>query len=158
MNDWSEEDAWLSRSEDFQRLFSEAIALVLRDAEAVLGKGVVTHVVDPDEEAFLRDIGPDVERPPGHLMILGHSGCGFSWHSDMTWPDYVVSAAEGIQEALFEGDDFWGIAFPPCSVHPNHPLNPEVVDGRVYWKCPRGSVEPIEIGKLAVSGGSESDQ
>jgi hypothetical protein len=111
--------------EEFQRLYSDAIALVSRDADAILGKGVVTHVVDPDEEAFLREIGPDVERPPGHLIILGHSGGGFSWHSDMTWPDYVVSAAEGIQEALFEGDDFWGIAFPPCSIHPNHPLNPE---------------------------------
>jgi len=38
MNWWSEADAWMSRSEDLQRLFSEAIALVLRDAGTILGK------------------------------------------------------------------------------------------------------------------------
>ncbi len=90
----------LAKPEGFQQLYSDAIALVVRDADVILGKGVVTHVVDLDEEAFLREIGPDVERPPGHLIILGHSGGGFSWHSDMTWPDYVVNAAESIQEAL----------------------------------------------------------
>jgi len=151
MDELSEEDEWFSPSDRFPRQFSDAIALVLRDADAVLGEGVVTHVVDDDEEAFLREIGPDVERPRGHLMILGRPRGAFSWHSDMTWQDFVISAAEGIQETIFEGDDFWGMAFPPCPVHPNHPLVPVVVDGTACWTCARGGIEPIEIGHLAES-------
>jgi hypothetical protein len=152
MDELSEEDEWLSPpAEGFPQQFSDAIALVLRDADTVLGEGVVTHVVDEDEEAFLREIAPDVERPPGHLLVLGRPSGGFSWHNDMTWPDFVVSAAEGIQEAVFEGDDFWGMAFPPCPVHPNHPLVPVVVGGTACWTCPRGSIEPIEIGHLGES-------
>lgn len=157
MDELSEEDEWLSPpAEGFQRQFSDAIALVLRDADAFLGQGVVTHVIDDDEEQFLREIGPDVEKPPGHLMILGHPRGGFSWHSDMTWPDFVISAAEGIQEAIFEGDDFWGMAFPPCHIHPNHPPVPAVVDGVACWTCARGSIEPIEIGHLADSANQKS--
>jgi hypothetical protein len=156
MDELSEEDEWLAplpspSSDGFQRQFSDAIALVLRDADTVLGQGVITHVVDEAEEQFMREIGPDVERPPGHLVILGRPGGGFSWHSEMTWPDYVISAAEGIQEAVFEGDDFWGMPFPSCPVHPNHPLVPAVVDGTACWTCARGSIEPIEIGHLADS-------
>jgi hypothetical protein len=151
MDELSEEDEWFSPpAEGFQRQFSAAIALVLRDADAVLGEGVVTHVVDQDEEAFLREIGPNVEKPPGHLMVLGRPRGGFSWHSDMEWPDFVIRAAEGIQEAVFEGD-FWGMAFPPCPIHPNHPLVPAVVQGTACWTCARGSIEPVEIGHLADS-------
>jgi hypothetical protein len=149
MDELSEEDEWFSPSGGFPRQFSNAITLVLRDADAVLGKGVVTHFVDDDEEKFLREIGPDVEKPPGHLLILGRPRGGFSWHSGMTWPDFVISAAEGIQEAVFEGDDYWGMPFPPCPVHPNHPLVPAVVQGTACWTCARGSIEPIEIGHLA---------
>jgi hypothetical protein len=152
MDEWSEEDEFFSKPEGFQQqLYSDAIALVLRDADAILGPGQVTHVVDEGEEAFLREISPDVQRVAGHLMIFGHPGGGFSWTSNMTWPDYVVSAADGIQQSLMEDDYYWGKPFPPCPVHPNHPLNPEVVNGKASWTCPRGSVEPIEIGHLADS-------
>jgi len=74
MDELSEEDQWLSpppSPDGFQRQFSDAIALVLRDADTVLGEGVITHVVDEAEEQFLKEIGPDVEAPPGHLMING---------------------------------------------------------------------------------------
>jgi len=50
-------------------------------------------------------------------MVLGRPRGGFSWHSNMTWPDFMISAAEGIQEAIFEGDDFWGMPFPPSLTH-----------------------------------------
>ena len=151
MDELSEEDEWLSppRREGFQRQFSAAIALVLQDADAVLGEGVVTHVVDQDEEAFLREIGPDVEKPPGQLLILGRARGGFSWGGDMKWTDFVISAAEGVQEAILESDDYWGMAFPPCPVHPNHPMVPKVIGGVASWTCARGSAEPVEIGHLA---------
>jgi hypothetical protein len=153
MDELSEEDEWFSLPERSQRQFTEAIALVLRDADAILGKSVVTHVVDTGEEALMREIGPDVERPPGYLMILGHPGGGLAWsgYGD-TWPSYVVSAAESIQQSVMEDDYYWGKPFPPCPVHPNHPLVPEGVDGRACWVCARGSIEPIEIGHLADSG------
>jgi hypothetical protein len=159
MDELSEEDEWFSPSDDFQRLFTEAIALVLRDADAVLGKGFVTYVVDLAEEAFLREIGPDVERPPGHLMIFGHqAGVGFTWFSDMEWPDYVVSVAESIQESLFADDYWWGKPFPPCPVHPNHPLMAEIVEGRACWVCKRESIEPSEIGHLAETSSKETSE
>ncbi len=120
-------------------------------ADAVLGDGFISHVVDEAEEQFLREIGPDAESPPGHPMINGRPRGGFSWHSEMAWPDFVISAAEGVQEAVFEGQDFWGMPFPPCPLHPNHPLVPAVVDGVACWTCARGSIEPIEIGRLAES-------
>ena len=153
MDELSEEDEWLSpsRREGFQRQFSAAIALVLRDADAVLGEGVVTYVIDEAEEASLREAGPDVERPPGQVIVLARSRAGFSWQSRMTWPDFVVSAAEGIQQAVLEVDDGWGMAFPPCPVHPNHPMAPVVVGGEACWTCPLGSIEPIEIGHLTDS-------
>lgn len=53
MDDMSEEDKWFAGSEEIARQFSKAIALVLRDADAVLGEGVITHDIDDDEEAFL---------------------------------------------------------------------------------------------------------
>jgi len=115
MDELSEEDEWLSPSEGFRRQFSDAIALVLRDADTVLGKGVITHVVDEAEEAFLNEIGPDVEKPPGHLLILGRPGGGFSWHSDMTWPDYVISAAEGNPGGGLRGRGLLGDALSPVS-------------------------------------------
>jgi hypothetical protein len=153
MDEFSEEEKWFAGSKEIERQFTEAIALVLRDADAVLGKGVVTHVVDADLEIFLREIGPDVERPPGELVILGHpAAVGFGLGSDMTWPDYVISAAESIQESVLAEDYYWGKPFPPCPVHPNHPLVPQVVDGRACWTCARGSIQPIEIGHLADSG------
>lgn len=152
MDELSEEDEWLSSPNgQFQRQFSDAIALVLLDADTLLGKGAITHIVDENEEEFLKEIGPDVEAPPGHLMIHGRPRGGFSWHSEMTWPDFVISAAEGVQEAVFEGEDFWGMPFPPCRVHPNHPMVPAVVDGVACWTCARGEIEPIEIGHLADS-------
>jgi hypothetical protein len=158
MDEWSEEDEFFAKPEGFQQLYSDAIALVLLDVDAILGPGQVTHVVDHDEEAFLGEIGPDVERAPGYLMILGRPGGGFSWTSNMTWPDYVVSGAKSIQQSLMEDDYYSGKRFPPCPVHANHPLNPEVVNAKACWTCPRRSIEPIEIGHLAVSGGSERDR
>ena len=69
----------------------------------------------------------------------------------MTWPDFVISAAEGIQEAVFEGDDFWGRAFLPCPVHPNHPLVPAMVDGIASWTCVARDYRAHQIGDLADS-------
>jgi len=67
MGELSEEDTWMSSSPNqFQRQFSDAIALVLRDADAFLGEGIVTHVIDDDEERFLREIGPTSKDHPGN--------------------------------------------------------------------------------------------
>ena len=142
----------MTSQEASQHQFSEAVALVLRDADATLGKGAVTHVVDWDDEAFLREIGPDVDRVPGYLRILGHPGGSLGWGgSGDTWTNYLVSAAESIQTSVTLDDYHWGKPFPPCPVHPSHALVPEVVGGKACWTCPQGSIEPIEIGHLADS-------
>jgi hypothetical protein len=129
-------------------LFPVAVARALRDADAVLGERFITYEPDHDTEMFLVTIAPDVPRVPGFLRRPDGTGLGFSWHSDMTWPDIVVSAAESVQEAVIEDGDHWGMAFPPCPLHPNHPLDPVVVKDIACWTCPHGSIDPIEIGCL----------
>jgi len=80
----------MTSPEAFQRQVSDAVPLVLRDADGILGKGVATHDVVPDDEAFLREISPDVERLPECRAALGHPRGGVSWHSEKTWPDYAL--------------------------------------------------------------------
>ena len=125
--------------EEFEQQFSDAIDLVMRDAEAVLGAGVITHDAGDDDV-------------PGRVIILGEpSDTGFDWHSDMTWPEVVVSVTESIHETVLEDARFREAPFPPCPIHPKHPLMPEIVEGRACWVCVRGGIEPIEIGHLADS-------
>jgi hypothetical protein len=83
--------------QDLQDLFPVAVARVLRDADAVLGERFITYEPDRDTEMFLVTIAPDVPRVPGFLRPLDGTGLGFSWDSDMTWPDMVVSAAKAFR-------------------------------------------------------------
>ena len=74
------------------------------------------------------------------------SGIGI-WFADASaWPDVVVHVADVIQEAIIEGAEHWGVAFPMCPAHPNHPMNAEVVAGVASWVCPKGEGAPIPIG------------
>ena len=140
----------MSLGEESRRKFCDAIVLVIRDVDAIAGVGAVSHVVDHGQEATLEEVGPDVEQPPGYLMICGHSGGGLEWEGyGASWQSYVVSAARSVQHSLLEDDYYWGKPFPPCSAHPDHSLVPVVVDGKACWACPNGTVNPIEIGQLA---------
>ena len=140
--------------EEFQNQFRLAVTLVIRDAETTLGSGIITHVVDDDLEAALRELGPDVMRVPGYVIGSYGSGVDFSFDDDVGWPDFVVRAAESIQQAVNSDPNFFGPVFPPCPVHPNHSMDPEVVGGKPCWACPQGSIEPIEIGHYPDSSGS----
>ena len=76
------------------------------------------------------------------------SGTGIWFQEDSAWPDVVVSVADVIQEAIIEGAEHWGVAFPMCPVHPTHPMDTGVVAGVASWVCPRGEGTPIQIGAL----------
>ena len=76
------------------------------------------------------------------------SGIGIWFADGSAWPDVVVSVADVIQEAIIEGAEHWGVAFPMCPAHPNHPMGAEVVAGVASWVCPRGEGIPIQIGEL----------
>ena len=139
-----------------------AVALVMSDVEAILGRGIIRVLVHPTEAELRSAFSPMtdllwstvVDRmtgTPGYVVSPDGSGVGLSWPEQMEWPEYLVRTAETIQEGVIEDARFWGAAFPPCPVHPNHPLDAEVVNGMACWTCPRGGIEPVEIGHLADS-------
>jgi hypothetical protein len=137
---------------DIQRA-RDAVALVMNDVHAELGAGAVTVVVGASGE--LHDDLTD--RGLGWISSAGMygwvhandgSGIGIWFAEDSTWPDVVVSVADVIQEGILEGAEHWGVAFPRCREHPNHPMNAEVISGVASWVCPRGEGTPIQIGEL----------
>ena len=85
-------------------------------------------------------------------VLRGDGGAIGIWHpEDQAWPNLVVSVADVIQEGIIEGAEHWGIAFPMCAAHPNHPMEAQVVSDLATWVCPKGTAEPIPIGGLRSS-------
>jgi hypothetical protein len=132
----------------------------MRDVEAEVGVSAVTVVVGTPDELHddLAARGKNWIRSEVYGWAHGAdgSGIGIWFPDDSAWPDIVVAVADVIQEAIIEGAEHWGIAFPQCPAHPNHPMNAEVVAGVASWMCPRGEGAPMTIGTLdpTTSGGS----
>jgi hypothetical protein len=137
----------------------DAITLVMHDVEAVLGANNIGVIVDPSE-AEIRAAFPRMndllwsatrermQTLPGWVVGPDGSGVGLSWPGDLDVPEYVTMTASAIQELIIEDTRYWGMPFPPCALHSNHPMDATVVDGRACWTCPRDAVEPVEIGKF----------
>jgi hypothetical protein len=124
------------------------------DVEAELRSGVVEVVVGTADELrheLVRRGRPVFAAASGvYGWVLQNEGGAIGiWHrDDLAWPDLVVSVADVIQEAIIEGPDHYGDAFPMCPVHPNHPMDAQVVGGVASWICPKRAGEPITIGEL----------
>jgi hypothetical protein len=119
----------------------------MNDVEAELGTGAVKVVVGTSEELHddLTNRGLGWIRSSevlGWVHANDGSGTGIWFHEDSPWPDVLVSVADVIHEAIIEGAEQWGIAFPMCPVHSNHPMDAEVVAGVASWVCPRGEGAP----------------
>ncbi len=125
----------------------------MNDVEAELGTGAVTVGVGASEQLqddlTIRGLkwmwSSEVY---GWVRANDGSGIGIWFPEDSAWPEVVVSVADVIQEAIIEGAAHWGVAFPMCPVHPNHPMDAAVVAGVASWVCPRGEGTPIPIGAL----------
>ncbi len=88
-------------------------------------------------------------------VLQGDGGAIGIWHpEDQEWPDLVVSVADIIQEGIIEGTEHWGVAFPMCAVHPNHPMEAQVVNAGAGWVCPKGAGEPVPIGRIRLTKSS----
>jgi hypothetical protein len=151
------------RSESGIQNAKDAVRLVMRDVEGEVGLAVVTVVVGtPDElhdDLAARGKGwISSSEVYGWAHRADGSAVGIWFPDDSAWPDLVVSVADVIQEAIIEGAEHWGIAFPQCPAHPNHPMNAEVAAGVASWVCPKGEGAPIDIGTLhpTTSGGPKA--
>jgi hypothetical protein len=131
----------------------KAVSLVMHDVVAQLGDGAVAVVVGTKEELHeaLTSRGLGWIR---HSEVCGWvhgndgSGTGIWFPVDVQWPDLVVLIAGVIQEGIIEGAERWGVAFPICPTHPNHPMDAEVVEGVACWVCPRKQGDPLPIGSM----------
>jgi hypothetical protein len=131
----------------------DAVALVMNDVHSELGVGAVTVVVGTSEELHddLTDRGfgwIGSAGMYGWVHANDGSGIGIWLAENSAWPDFVVSVADVIQEGIIEGAEHWGVAFPMCPAHPNHPMDAEVVAEVASWVCPKGEGTPIKIGEL----------
>ena len=130
----------------------EAADLVMRDVEAELGKGAVEVVVGSREQLDEARVAHDLFLFPAEVYGWVFNGDGSAigiWHQgDLLWPDLVVWVADIIQEGVIEGAEHWGVAFPTCRAHPNHPMDAQVVGDTASWVCPKQVGRPISIGSL----------
>ena len=130
----------------------------MQDVEAVVGPGavrIVTGTPDELDAAATQEFGPSPfsrvgSDSHGWVLQTGGGAIGLQGREEMAWEDYVVDVAEVLQEAVIEGAQHWGAAFPPCPEHPNHPMDAKVIRGIASWVCPLGSAEPIPIGTLGL--------
>jgi hypothetical protein len=127
----------------------------MHDVEIELGDGALEVVVGPldqlDEARTARGLHLFPAEVYGWVFNGDGSAIGI-WHADdLSWPDLVVAVADVIQEGVIEGAAHWGVAFPMCPVHPNHPMDAQVVADTASWVCPRGAGEPIPIGTLQLT-------
>jgi hypothetical protein len=145
-----EEEAleWVPSAAEIERT-RDAVNLVLHDVTSVLGADAVTVVVGtPDELRANRLASRSQGRVYGWVLSVDGSEIGIWRPEELAWPEVVVSIADVIQEAIIEGAEHWGVAFPSCPTHGNHPMNAQVVDGVASWICPKEGAVPIHIGTL----------
>ncbi len=147
-------------SEGELELTRKAARLVMDDVEAELKEPGIEVIVGPVEELNDelvrrgRPVFPSAANVYG-WVLQGDGGAIGIWHpEDQEWPDLVVSVADIIQEGIIEGTEHWGVAFPMCAVHPNHPMEAQVVNAGAGWVCPKGAGEPVPIGRIRLTKSS----
>jgi hypothetical protein len=130
----------------------DAAALAMHDVEAIYGSDLLTVLIADHQtlsaELVARGYAPADPDLAGYVFCSDRSAIGIWLPEDARPQDLMVRVAEIIQEAVIEGPEHWGAAFPPCPRHPNHPMDPRVVVDLASWVCPKGVTEPIPIGKL----------
>lgn len=130
----------------------DAANLVLHDVEVELGPRAVEVVVGSTERLDEARTAHGLHLFPAEVYGWVFNGDGSAigiWHpDDLSWPDLVVSVAEVVQEGVIEGAEHWGVAFPMCRVHPQHPMDALVVEDTASWVCPKADGHPIPIGNL----------
>lgn len=140
-------------SEEKAETARRAVEVVMRDVEAVVGSEAMTVVTGTPEQLSIalreHGIGHD-SRPEisGWVFPAGSGAIGIFVTDFEPWDDTVVRVAEVIQEAVIEGGQHWGMAFPPCPRHPSHPLDPYVIGGLASWVCPLRAPVQIPIGSF----------
>ena len=106
----------------------------------------------PSDHPLLREVHRRHEAEPDTLWVYAadaSAGVGIWIPEYDAWPEIVARVADAIQELIIESDTYWGTAIPPCPLHPNTPLWPNVVAGRAVWSCGTSGQPPmIPIGEL----------
>ncbi len=124
----------------------------MQDVEAELGNGAVEVVVGSIEQLDEARAARGLFLFPAEVYGWVFKGDGSAigiWHQgDLSWPDLVVWVADIIQEGVIEGAEHWGVAFPMCPIHPNHPMDAQVVGDTACWVCPKADGDPIPISSL----------
>jgi hypothetical protein len=121
--------------------------LVLADVAAVLGPEAVT-VGSADEFAAATGWPSPAFRPHYVAYVPGEmGGTGLTDHGG-PWLDLLVKVAEDIQEVVIESRRHFGIAFPACPEHPNHPMWPEIRGDQAVWECQQGGDAFTPLGSL----------
>lgn len=59
---------------------------------------------------------------------------------------YMLRVAEEVQQHLH--DTFTDTSWPPCPMHPNHPLWLEEEDVPLVWRCPKSGAGVAPLGQL----------
>lgn len=104
--------------------------------------------------AVLRDFPPELVAG-WRFARLAPAGDGDHWVSISSGPDFdgdvriwldgtdpvpralvLHRLAEHLQDELVESAAGWGQPLPPCDLHPQHPLQADLVDGAAVWCCP----------------------
>jgi hypothetical protein len=137
--------------EDRVERTGRAVALVMRDVEAVLGPDALTVLIGTpkDMRDQLRARGlPKWELDDLQGWIIDDNGgaIGIWFPEDDTLEDDVVRVADVVQEGAIEGSRHWGARFPPCPAHLKHPMNAGLAAGVPSGTCSSGSGASVPIG------------
>lgn len=115
-------------------VLADLVTAVLRDFSPDIASGWRFSRVVPDRE-------PDAD---GAVWVCVSSGSDLDGDVRIWFPadeiepraHAVLRLADRIQDELVESSAGWGRPLPPCDLHPQHPLQAELVDGAAVWCCP----------------------
>jgi hypothetical protein len=96
---------------------------------------------------------PFLEERDGWVMLRNQDGQGQGVQlRGEGEPDELAQLADQVQEWAVE--ELWNrgrsTSWPECKFHPNsHPLEPAVVAGAAWWRCPKNAERVAAIGALS---------
>ena len=132
---------------DSYRELVQAVEVVQRDAERILGHGAVAFSDTPPFESDLPRIA-GFPTPDLWLFVNDEPGAtGLNASPGEPWPHLLARVAETVQEVIIESQRNWGAAFPPCPLHPGSPLWPSIVEEEAVWTCIDGGGIAVVIGE-----------